>query len=90
MNVWQVDYTEAARRMLKKLDRPVAERIRAYMKEIAQLPAPRMRGDALEGPLSEFWRYRIGDYRVVCRIEDRVLIVLVVKIAHRREVYKRR
>lgn len=60
------------------------------MKEIARLPAPRMRGDALEGTLPEFWRYRVGDYRVVCRIEDSALIVLVVKIAHRREVYKQR
>ena len=87
--MWTVDYTETARRNLKKLDRLVEERIRAYMKEVAKLPAPRMRGKALEGPLSEFWKYRIGDYRAICRIEDNALVVLVVKIGHRREVYKR-
>ncbi len=87
--MWTVDYTEAARRALKKLDRPTEERIRAYMKDIAKLPAPRMRGEALEGPLSEFWKYRIGKYRVICRIEDDALVVLVVKIGHRREVYRR-
>ena len=86
--MWKADYTEAARRTLKKLDRSVEKKIRAYVDRLVELPNPRMKGEALRGPLSEFWKYRLGDYRLVCRIQDDVLVVLVVKIGHRSKVYK--
>ena len=60
------------------------------LEEIANLDDPRSRGKALTGNLAGLWRYRVGDYRVVCDIEDGVLVILVVDVAHRREVYRRR
>jgi mRNA interferase RelE/StbE len=55
---------------------------------IAPLENPRQSGKALKGPMGEFWRYRVGDYRVVCDIRDGVLTVLVLQIGNRREVYR--
>ena len=58
--------------------------------EIAKLEDPRSRGKALTGNLAGVWRYRVGDYRILCDINDGRLVILVVDVAHRREVYKRR
>lgn len=74
---------------MKKLDRQVAKRITSKLREISRLEDPRSMGKALVGNLAGLWRYRVGDYRIVCDIEDDVLLVLVVDIAHRKEVYKR-
>lgn len=87
--VWTIDYADSARRQLHKLDRRVARRIVDYMDErVAPLENPRSRGKALAGPLGEFWRYRVGDYRVICTIEDSTLRILVVRIGDRRNVYQ--
>lgn len=75
---------------MRKLDRPTAGRVLGELEEIANLDDPRSRGKALTGNLAGLWRYRVGDYRVVCDIEDGVLVILVVDVAHRREVYRRR
>lgn len=75
---------------MRKLDRPTAGRVLDELEEIAKLDDPRSRGKALTGNLAGLWRYRVGDYRVVCDIEDGVLVILVVDVAHRREVYRRR
>lgn len=87
---WIVEYTETARRQLQKLDRQTARRILDYMDErIAGKGDPRASGKALTGrDLGAFWRYRVGDYRVICAIEDGRLCVLVVEIGNRREVYR--
>lgn len=82
--------TKAADKALRKLDRPTAGRVLGELEEIANLDDPRSRGKALTGNLAGLWRYRVGDYRVVCDIEDGVLVILVVDVAHRREVYRRR
>lgn len=87
---WKVEVSEAAVKALRKLDKQVARRIKNELDEIAQLDDPRSRGKALVGNLAGLWRYRVGDYRVVCDIEDGVLVILVVDVAHRREVYRRR
>ena len=74
---------------LRKLDRQAARRILDYMDErIAPLEDPRSTGKALTGPLGELWRYRVGDLRVICDIEDGALLVLVVRIGKRSEVYR--
>jgi len=88
---WKVEASEEAERQLDKLDRQVAKRIVKFLNErIACLENPRSIGEALHGPkFGEFWKYRIGDYRIVVRIEDKILRVLVVKVGHRREVYER-
>lgn len=87
---WRIDFTKAADKALSKLDRPTAGRVLDELEEIAKLDDPRSRGKALTGNLAGLWRYRVGDYRVVCDIEDGVLVILVVDVAHRREVYRRR
>lgn len=86
---WTIEYTETARVQLRKLDKPTARRILDYMDErIAPRASPRSTGKALSGPLGQLWRYRIGDYRVICEIQDDILRVLVIRIGNRREVYK--
>ena len=87
---WTIEVSEKAVRALRKMDKQVARRIRDELAEIAKLEDPRSMGKALVGNLAGLWRYRVGDYRIVCDIEDGVLVILVVDVAHRREVYKRR
>ena len=87
---WTIRVSDKAVRDLRKLDRQVARRIRDELSEIAGLDDPRSRGKALVGNLAGLWRYRVGDYRVICDIEDEVLVALVVGVAHRSEVYRRR
>jgi mRNA interferase RelE/StbE len=87
--VWKIDYTQTARRELKKLEKPVARRILDFMDgRIAKLEDPRTLGKALSGPLGTLWRYRIGDYRLICEIQHQAVTVLVIRIGHRREVYR--
>lgn len=86
---WTVDYTDTARQQLRKLDRQTARRIVDFMDErIAPLADPRSTGKALTGPLGGLWRYRVGDCRVICELQDGVLRVLVVQLGNRREVYR--
>lgn len=86
---WTIEYTSTATEQLRKLDRQVARRILDYMDErVATLGDPRSAGKPLSGPLGTFWRYRVGDWRIVAHIEDNILRVLVVRIGHRKEVYR--
>ena len=87
--IWTIEYTRTAESQLRKLDRQVARRILDYLDDkIAPLENPRTRGKALTGVLGELWRYRIGDYRVICEIRDNTLRVLVVEVGHRKKIYK--
>ena len=88
--LWRVEFSEKADKQLLALDKPIRERIRNFVKNLQELPNPRMRGEPLTGNLSDFWKYRIGDYRLICRIGDNGFVVLVIKIGHRSEVYKKR
>lgn len=88
--VWRIDFTKTADKAMRKLDKQVAARIFEELDEVAALDDPRSRGKALTGNLSGLWRYRVGDYRIVCDIEDGVLVILVVDVAHRSRIYKRR
>ena len=86
---WTVEYTDTAKGQLRKLDKQVARRIVDFMDErIAALEDPRSTGKALTGPLGAFWRYRVGDCRVICDIQDGALRVLVVQVGNRREIYR--
>lgn len=87
---WTIDVSERALRSLRKMDRQMARRIRDELAEIAELDDPRSRGKALTGNLTGVWRYRVGDYRILCDIEDGRLVIVVVDVARRREVYRRR
>ncbi len=86
---WTIEYTRTAETQLRKLDRQIARRILDYLdNKIAPLENPRSRGKALVGPLGELWRYRIGDYPVICEIQDNVMRILVVEAGHRKQIYK--
>lgn len=87
---WTIEYTATTRKQLRKLDRQEARRILDFMDELVGRDGnPRNTGKALKGPLlGEFWRYRVGDYRILCDIQDNKLCVLVIEIGNRREVYR--
>lgn len=88
---WKVELSADADRQLDKLDPQVARRILKFLFErVAKLENPRGIGQALRGSeLGELWRYRVGDYRLICSIEDKRVLILVLRIGHRREVYAR-
>ena len=86
--VWKVEVTPAARKQLRKLDRQVGERIVARLEAIAQLDDPHSRGKALTGNLTGLWRYRVDDWRVIVRIEGQRLVIVVLTVGNRREVYR--
>jgi mRNA interferase RelE/StbE len=86
---WTIEYAETAKGQLKKLDKQTARRIIDFMDErVAGLENPRSTGKALVGPLGGLWRYRVGDYRVICDIQEGALRVLVVQVGNRRDVYR--
>ena len=85
---WTIEYTATAKRELKKMDRQIAKRILNYLDErVANSKDPRSSGKALTGPLSGLWRYRVGDCRIICEIQDEVLLILVLKVGFRSDVY---
>lgn len=84
---WTIRIEPSARKQFRKLGKPTSARIVAGLEQIAALDDPRLRGKALTGDWSGYWRWRFGDYRVIARIEDRKLVILVVTVGHRREVY---
>jgi len=86
---WELRFTELALKQLKKLDKQVANQITRILEEkIAKSGDPRAFGKALTGDLKGFWRYRIGNYRVICELKDQELIILALAIGHRREIYR--
>ncbi len=88
-SAWAIDFTPKALKQLKKLDRTAASRIVDTLeRDIGRHATPRDFGEAMIGNWTGYWRYRIGDYRVICRIEDRTVTVFVIQVAHRREVYR--
>jgi mRNA interferase RelE/StbE len=86
---YNVELSESAERELGKLDAPQAKRILKFLHQrVAKLDDTRSIGEALHGSrLGEFWKYRVGDYRLICKIEDDRLIVLVLRAGHRKEIY---
>jgi mRNA interferase RelE/StbE len=89
--VWSVEFRQSAFRQLEKLDRQVQRRILGFLREkVAAGADPRLHGKALQGERHGFWRYRVGDYRIICEIQDQRLVVLVLTLGHRKEIYRRR
>jgi mRNA interferase RelE/StbE len=87
---WRIEFVPAAAKELKKLGKAEAARIIATLEtRIATLNDPRSIGSALTGDLGGLWRWRIGDYRIIAKIEDERITILVVRIGHRREVYRK-
>ncbi|RBN22478.1 type II toxin-antitoxin system RelE/ParE family toxin [Klebsiella pneumoniae] len=86
--VWPFNSSDRALKSLRKMDKQNARRIVDFMSlRIAVAADPRQSGKPLKGELGEFWRYRVGDYRVLCEIRDDELVILAATIGHRREVY---
>lgn len=87
---WKIEFAESAAKQLRRLDPLVARRITTYLRErVATARDPRALGAALKGDeLGQFWKYRVGDYRIIVEIQDRQIRILVVRLGHRRSVYR--
>jgi mRNA interferase RelE/StbE len=87
---WSLELSPLAQKNLSQLDQQIARRILKFLHErIAPLDDPRSIGEALKGSrLGEFWKYRVGDYRIIARIEDGQMLIFIVRIGNRREVYR--
>lgn len=88
--VWEIRASETAKKQLGKLGKPTAKRPITFLRDrVATLDDPRSIGEALKGQrLGDFWKYRVGDYRIIASIEDGALRILVVEVGHRREIYQ--
>ncbi|MDX1654553.1 MAG: type II toxin-antitoxin system RelE/ParE family toxin, partial [Candidatus Competibacteraceae bacterium] len=81
---WRVEISNTAAKQVQRLDKGTQGRIRQFLRmRIATDEDPRRIGHALQGPYQGLWRYRVGDYRLICRIQDDRLVVLVVTVGHR-------
>ena len=86
---WTLRISETARRQLKKLDRSTAQTLLRYLNRLVQeTEDPRQRGKGLTANLTGLWRYRVGDYRVICDIQNGELVVLVLQVTHRSQAYR--
>jgi mRNA interferase RelE/StbE len=87
---WSIELTPKADRQLNRLDQQIVRRINRFIfQRIAFLEDPRSIGEALKGKeFGELWKYRVGDYRIIAKIEDKLVRILVVRIGNRREVYR--
>ena len=88
--VWQIEFDPDAAKELRKLDVSVQRRIAIFLRQrVALLEDPRALGEAVAGArLGSYWKYRVGDWRIICDIEDRRIVIRVVRIGHRGAVYR--
>ena len=84
----KVILTDKAKKQLKKLDSSISKRILDYLEQLELIDNPRSRGKALTSNLAGLWRYRVGDYRILCRIHEDKLVITVIEIAHRSTIYR--
>jgi mRNA interferase RelE/StbE len=86
---WNIEFDKKALDEISALDKPVREIIISFLREkLPYMENPRSIGEALQGTLKGIWRYRKGDYRILCKIEDESITILVISAMHRRHVYK--
>ena len=89
MKKYKVEIIPKAEKMISKLDRPLQVRIKEFIHEnLEDCENPRLNGKALTGNLRGNWRYRVGDYRIIAKIEDEKVLITVVEVNHRRQVYR--
>ncbi len=84
---WSIETTDQFDREFKKLDRAVQRRVLAFLHDVASLDDPRQRGKGLTANHAGVWRYRVGDYRILAQFIDNTLIILALRVGHRRDVY---
>lgn len=88
---WSVKFSQTAIKQLKKIDKKLQSKILDFLEdEVAKSANPKIKGKILTGDKKGFWRYRIGDYRIICDIRNNELVILVLTIGHRKDVYKNR
>jgi mRNA interferase RelE/StbE len=86
---WIVRIARTAEKQIERLDRQAQRRIVDFLRErVAGAADPRLTGKPLRGDRAGLWRYRVGDYRLICRIEDQELVVMVLQVGHRKEIYQ--
>ena len=85
--MWNVRLSAQAAKWMRKADPTTAQRIRDVLRAVASLENPRSRGKGLTGNLAGLWRYRIGDYRIICDIRDQELVILALDIGRRDQIY---
>lgn len=87
---WEIKFDPVAKKELDKLDQSVARRILTFLSSrVASLENPHSIGEALHGPeLGKYWKYRVGDYRIISEIRDQEIVIVIVRIGNRREVYR--
>ena len=88
--VWKIELVKSAEKDLKKIGPEAARRVTSFLRErISVLNDPRTIGEPLHGPdLNRFWKYRLGNYRIIADIRDKEVVILIVRIDHRRQVYR--
>jgi mRNA interferase RelE/StbE len=86
--VWRISFSPAAEKQFAKLAPPVQQQIVSYLKSrVLTLSDPHLLGKPLRGTMKGLWRYRVENYRIVCELRDSELLVLVLKMGHRRDIY---
>jgi mRNA interferase RelE/StbE len=86
--VYKIILSDEAKKSLRKLDKSIVARLLTkFESDLRKLTDPRQAGKALKGELGSLWRYRVGDYRIICDIQDEILTIIVVRIGHRKNIY---
>ncbi len=86
---WRIEITRTATKQITKLDRTVQKLIQRFLRErLSGADNPRQWGRALQGEKRGLWRYRVGDYRLICDIQDDKITILVLELGHRKDVYR--
>lgn len=86
---YKIKFTKTAEKELSKLDKQSAQRIVRFFKDRLSISEnPKLLGKQLSGELSVFWRFRVGDFRIICEIKDDELVILALRIGHRKDIYK--
>jgi len=89
VKTWRIEITRTATRQITKLDRQAQESILKFLRErLSQADDPRQWGKALQGEKRGLWRYRVGDYRLICDIQDARITILVLELGHRKDIYR--
>ena len=89
VKTWRIEITRTATRQITKLDRQAQESIVKFLRErLSQADDPRQWGKALQGEKRGLWRYRVGDYRLICDIQDARIKILVLELGHRKDIYR--
>jgi mRNA interferase RelE/StbE len=86
---WKIQFDPRALKELEKLDGSAQQRILKFLnQQISPAKDPRAKGKALAGEFAGLWRYRVGEYRLICDIRDKLLIILILRVAHRKDIYR--